>query len=47
MALNLGLSGQPFTGPDIGGFVGNGPEGEEGATNAGGGAAAAGLARAG
>lgn len=24
MALNLGLSGQPFAGPDIGGFVGNG-----------------------
>ncbi len=24
MVLNLGLSGQPFTGPDIGGFVGNG-----------------------
>ncbi|MBL8963783.1 MAG: hypothetical protein KF787_10515 [Phycisphaeraceae bacterium] len=23
MALNLGLSGQPFAGPDIGGFVGN------------------------
>ncbi|HYE61179.1 MAG TPA: TIM-barrel domain-containing protein [Phycisphaerales bacterium] len=23
MALNLGLSGQPFCGPDIGGFVGN------------------------
>lgn len=25
MILNLGLSGQPFSGPDIGGFVGNGP----------------------
>ena len=24
MVLNLGLSGQPFAGPDIGGFVGNG-----------------------
>lgn len=24
MTLNLGLSGQPFTGPDIGGFAGNG-----------------------
>ena len=24
MILNLGLSGQPFTGPDIGGFVGDG-----------------------
>ncbi|MCC6285675.1 MAG: DUF5110 domain-containing protein [Phycisphaerales bacterium] len=24
MTLNLGLSGQPFAGPDIGGFVGNG-----------------------
>ncbi len=24
MALNLGLSGQPFSGPDIGGFCGNG-----------------------
>jgi len=24
MALNLGLSGQPFSGPDIGGFAGNG-----------------------
>jgi alpha-glucosidase len=24
MVLNIGLSGQPFTGPDIGGFVGNG-----------------------
>ena len=22
MSLNLGLSGQPFSGPDIGGFVG-------------------------
>jgi len=30
MALNLGLSGQPFVGPDIGGFDGNGPKGEEG-----------------
>ncbi|MBX3407313.1 MAG: hypothetical protein KF869_11180 [Phycisphaeraceae bacterium] len=29
MALNLGLSGQPFSGPDIGGFNGNGPGGEE------------------
>ncbi len=28
MALNLGLSGQPFAGPDIGGFNGNGPGGE-------------------
>ncbi|HZW05578.1 MAG TPA: TIM-barrel domain-containing protein [Phycisphaerales bacterium] len=26
MALNLGLSGQPFSGPDIGGFNGNGPQ---------------------
>ncbi len=25
MVLNLGLSGQPFSGPDIGGFSGNGP----------------------
>jgi alpha-glucosidase len=25
MVLNLGMSGQVFTGPDIGGFVGNGP----------------------
>lgn len=25
MALTLGLSGQPFAGPDIGGFIGNGP----------------------
>jgi alpha-glucosidase len=25
MALNLGLSGQPFAGPDIGGYAGNGP----------------------
>lgn len=25
MALSLGLSGQPFAGPDIGGFNGNGP----------------------
>lgn len=31
MTLNLGLSGQPFAGPDIGGFVGNGPPGAEGA----------------
>ena len=31
MTLNLGLSGNPFNGPDIGGFVGNGPEGQEGA----------------
>lgn len=31
MVLNLGLSGQPLTGPDIGGFDGNGPKGEEGA----------------
>ncbi|HRJ48948.1 MAG TPA: glycoside hydrolase family 31 protein [Phycisphaerales bacterium] len=30
MALNMGLSGQPFAGPDIGGFAGNGPEGQEG-----------------
>ena len=30
MVLNLGLSGQPFSGPDIGGFVGNGPKGAEG-----------------
>lgn len=30
MALNVGLSGQPFIGPDIGGFAGNGPAGEEG-----------------
>lgn len=29
MALNLGLSGQPFSGPDIGGFNGNGPGGAE------------------
>ncbi|MCA3006457.1 MAG: DUF5110 domain-containing protein [Planctomycetaceae bacterium] len=28
MILNLGLSGQPFVGPDIGGFVGNGPSDE-------------------
>lgn len=27
MAANLGLSGQPFAGPDIGGFNGNGPIG--------------------
>jgi len=25
MVLSLGLSGQPFSGPDIGGFAGNGP----------------------
>jgi len=30
MTLNLGLSGQPFSGPDIGGFAGNGPAGQEG-----------------
>jgi len=30
MAINMGLSGQPFTGPDIGGFAGNGPSGKEG-----------------
>lgn len=30
MALNVGLSGQPFIGPDIGGFAGNGPTGSEG-----------------
>ena len=30
MALNMGLSGQPNAGPDIGGFIGNGPEGREG-----------------
>lgn len=29
MALNLGLSGQPFGGPDIGGFIGNGPNDTE------------------
>jgi len=28
MVLNLGLSGQPYAGPDIGGFVGNGPAGD-------------------
>lgn len=28
MVLNLGLSGQPFVGPDIGGFVGRGPADE-------------------
>ncbi len=28
MALNLGLSGQPFSGPDIGGFEGREPDGE-------------------
>jgi alpha-glucosidase len=27
MVLNLGLSGQPFSGPDIGGFNKNGPDG--------------------
>jgi alpha-glucosidase len=32
MVLNLGLSGQPFCGPDIGGFAGNGPQGEAGGT---------------
>lgn len=30
MALNMGMSGQPFAGPDIGGFAGNGPKGGEG-----------------
>ena len=30
MVLNMGLSGNPFTGPDIGGFAGNGPPGGEG-----------------
>ncbi|MDX2116547.1 MAG: glycoside hydrolase family 31 protein [Planctomycetota bacterium] len=30
MALNVGLSGQPNIGPDIGGFAGNGPAGKEG-----------------
>ena len=30
MVLNMGLSGQPFAGPDIGGFAGNGPAGGEG-----------------
>ncbi len=29
MVLNLGLSGQPFVGPDIGGFVGRGPADEK------------------
>ena len=29
MVLNVGLSGQPFAGPDIGGFAGNGPAGKE------------------
>ncbi len=29
MTLNLALSGQPFAGPDIGGFIGNGGETEE------------------
>lgn len=28
MVLNIGLSGQPNIGPDIGGFAGNGPDGE-------------------
>lgn len=28
MVLNIGLSGQPNIGPDIGGFAGNGPAGE-------------------
>lgn len=28
--INMGLSGQPFNGPDIGGFAGNGPAGQEG-----------------
>jgi alpha-glucosidase len=28
MILNIGLSGQPNIGPDIGGFAGNGPDGE-------------------
>lgn len=32
MSLNVGLSGQPFIGPDIGGFAGDGPSGEAGAT---------------
>jgi alpha-glucosidase len=30
MTLNLGLSGQPLAGADIGGFIGNGPSGTEG-----------------
>ena len=30
MAINTALSGQPFIGPDIGGFAGNGPRGQEG-----------------
>jgi alpha-glucosidase len=30
MSINMGLSAQPFNGPDIGGFAGNGPEGQEG-----------------
>lgn len=30
MSINMGLSGQPFAGPDIGGFSGNGPGGQEG-----------------
>lgn len=29
MVLNLGISGQPFCGPDIGGFNGNGPADEK------------------
>jgi len=29
MVLNLGLSGQPLSGPDIGGFNGNGPAGSD------------------
>ncbi len=29
MAANLGLSGAPFIGPDIGGFNGNGPQGKD------------------
>jgi alpha-glucosidase len=29
MALNMGLSGSPFVGPDIGGFNGNGPTGKD------------------
>lgn len=30
MSVNMGLSAQPFAGPDIGGFAGNGPAGQEG-----------------